>query len=163
MTKDLMEAFRLDLEPAAKPLHYKMSGLDNVWLLNGFYEEQTPYGRGIRVVDAAGLHRVLAHGIVSDKSPMTGVEVRFVRKLMGLSQNGLSRLLGCSDQRIARWEKGKTILDPSAERLIRMIVREWLGEECELMAALSELAELDEAIHGDHRLEWDEGKWRRAA
>lgn len=163
MTKDLVGAFRLDRGPAAKPFHYKMSGLDNVWLVNGFHEEQTPYGRGIRVEDADGLHRVLAHVIVSDKAVMHGAELRFVRKLMGLSQNGLSRLLGCSDQRIARWEKGQTQIDPSAERLTRMIVREWLGENCALMTTLSDLAELDEAMHRDHKLEWRDTGWQRAA
>ena len=163
MTKDLMGAFRLDMEPAVKPFHYKMSGLDNVWLLNGFREEQTPYGRGIRVEDADGLNRVLAHAIVSDKASMNPKELRFVRKLMGLSQNGLSRLLGCSDQRIARWENGKTQIDPTAERLTRMIVREWLGENCALMATLGELADMDEALHGGHRLERHSDGWRRAA
>ena len=91
MMKDLVGAFRLDMEPAAKPFHYKMSGLNNVWLINGFHEEQTAYGRGIRVENADGLHRLLAHVIVSDKAAMCGAELRFVRKLMGLSQNGLSR------------------------------------------------------------------------
>ena len=163
MTKDFVSAFRLDMEPAAKPFHYTMSGLDNVWLMNGFYEEQTPYGRGIRVADADNLHRVLAHVIVSDKSAMRGLELRFVRKLMGLSQNGLSRLLGCSDQRVARWEKGQTQIDPSAERLTRMVVREWLGEDCELMSALNDLAELDEALHGRRKLEFRDAAWRQAA
>lgn len=161
--KDLLGAFRLDMEPAARPFHYKMSGLDNVWLMNGFHEEQTPYGRGIRVEDVDGLHRVLAHVIVSDKAVMRGAELRFVRKQLGLSQNGLSRLLGCSDQRVARWEKGQTQIDPSAERLIRMIVREWLGEDCALMAALNDLAELDEAMHGGRRLEWRNSGWQQAS
>lgn len=163
MTKDLIGAFRLDMEPAAKPFHYTMSGLSNVWLVNGFHEEQTPYGRGIRVVDADGLHRVLAHVIVSDKAAMTGPELRFVRKLMGLSQNGLSRLLGCSDQRVARWEKGQTVFEPTAERLTRMIVREWLGEDTKLMAALTDLAEMDEAAHGGRTLELRDHCWRQAA
>jgi DNA-binding transcriptional regulator YiaG len=163
MTKDLLGAFRLNMEPAVKPFHYTMSGLDNVWLMNGFHEEQTPYGSGVRVEDADNLHRVLAHVIVSDKAAMRGAELRFVRKLMGLSQHGLSRLLGCADQRVARWEKGQTQIDPSAERLTRMIVREWLGENCALMATLSELAELDEAIHGGRKLEWRDAAWRQAA
>lgn len=163
MTKDQLGAFRLDRKPAAKPFHYKMSGLNNVWLLNGFHEEQTVYGRGFRVEDADGLHRVLAHVIVSDKAVMQGPELRFVRKLMGLSQNGLARLLGCSDQRVARWEKGQTHIDPSAERLVRMIVREWLGENYALKAALNELAELDEALHGGRKLEWRDTGWQKAA
>jgi len=156
-------AFKLGKKPALKPFHYTMSGLDNVWLLNGFTIEETPYGTGVRVEDADGLHRQLARVIVSDKTPMNGRELRFVRKLMGLSQNGLARLLGCSDQRVARWEKGQTAIDPSAERLLRMVVREWLGDDCDLKKALEDLAELDEAIHGERNLVREGGDWKRAA
>ncbi len=164
MMKDPVGAFRLGREPAPEPLHYKISGLDNVWLLNGFFVEETPYGRGVRVEHADQLHRVLAHTIVLDKAPMSGQEMRFIRKLMSLSQHGLARLLGCSDQRIARWEKGQTVtIDPSAERLFRMIVREWLGEGCEVKDVLERLADLDEAIHGQRTLTHDGAVWKRAA
>jgi putative transcriptional regulator len=163
MTKEPTGAFRTGDKPALKPFHYTMSGLDNVWLLNGFTIEKTPYGEGVRVEDADGLHRALARTIVSDKTLMNGHELRFLRKLMGLSQNGLARLLGCSDQRIARWEKGQTGLDPSAERLFRMVVREWLGDDCDLKAALEELAELDESLHGNRNLVREGLDWKRAA
>lgn len=163
MMKEPRGAFKQGKRPASKPFHYTMSGLDNVWLLNGFTIEETPYGTGVRVEDADGLHRELARVIVSDKTLMNGPELRFVRKLMGLSQNGLARLLGCSDQRIARWEKGQTARDPSAERLLRMVVREWLGDDCELKKTLEDLAELDEAIHGKRNLVRRDGDWKRAA
>ena len=163
MTKEPMGAFRGGQEPAPKPLHYTMSGLDNVWLLNGFVVEETPYGQGVRIEDADSLHKVLAEGIVSDKVPMSGRELRFVRKLMGLSQNGLARLLGCSDQRVARWEKAQTAIDPSAERLFRVVVREWLGDDCDVKQALEDLADLDEEIHGRRNLVRQGVEWRRAA
>ena len=164
MMKEPLGAFRAGQTPAPEPLHYTVSGLENVWLLNGFVVEETPYGRGVRIEDADGLHRELARAIVLDKAPMSGRELRFVRKLMGLSQNGLARLLGCSDQRIARWEKGHTAaIDPSAERLLRMVVREWLGDGCDVKEALEELAELDEAIHGRRNLMRDGEAWKRAA
>ena len=163
MMKDAIGAFRLDQQPAAKPFHYTMSGLDNVWLLNGFREDQTPYGRGISIEDADALRRVLAHAIVSDKATMNGKELRFLRKMMELSQHGLARLLGCSDQRIARWEKGAVGMDPIADRLTRMIVRDWLGDDCRLQAVLNELSDRDEAMHGGFRLEWHANEWRRVA
>ena len=153
-------AFRPGVEPAPTPLHYTMCGLDNVWLLNGFHPEETAYGPGVRVEDAEDLHRALAAGIVADKAPMSGQELRFIRKLMGLSQNGLARLLGSSDQRVARWEKGQP-LDPSAERLIRMVTRDWLGDDYHIRDALEELAELDEQTHARRDLMWEGSSWRR--
>ena len=67
----------------------------------------------MRVAAADELHRVLARTIVQDKVAMAGPELGFLRKLMGLSQNGLTQLLGCNNQRVARWEKGQTAtIDP---------------------------------------------------
>ena len=116
--------------PARAPIHYTMSGLEDVWLLNGFAIEHTCYGEGVRIEDADGLHRALALTIriVSDKMPMNERELRFLRKLMRLSEDDLAHLLGCSDQLIACWEEGETAIDPFAERLYRMLVREWLGD-----------------------------------
>jgi hypothetical protein len=41
-----------------------------------------------------GLHRALARGIVSDKTPMDERELRFLRKLVRLSEEDLAHLLG---------------------------------------------------------------------
>jgi DNA-binding transcriptional regulator YiaG len=163
MMKRPMGAFRADQEPAVKPLHYRMSGLENVWLMNGFVEEETEYGPAVRVEDADNLHSVLAATIVADKAQMTGPEMRFIRKLMGQSQSGIARLLGCSDQRVARWEKGQTAIDPSAERLFRVIVRDWLGQDVHITAVLEALSDLDEALHSTRHLFHDRGTWKQAA
>jgi putative transcriptional regulator len=114
--------------PARAPFHYTMSGLEDVWLQNGFAVEHTCYGEDVRIEDADGLHRALARSIVSDKMLMNERELLFLRKLMVLSRDDLARLLGCSDQRIACWEEGESTIDPFAERLYRMLVREWLGD-----------------------------------
>lgn len=114
--------------PARAPIHYTMSGLEDVWLLNGFAIEHTCYGEGVRIENANGLHRALARAIVSDKMPMDEREVLFLRELMSLSQDDLAHLLGCSGQLIASWEEGKAAIDPFSERLYRMLVREWLGD-----------------------------------
>ncbi len=38
--------------PARAPIHYTMSGLEDVWLLNGFAIEHTCYAEGVRIEDA---------------------------------------------------------------------------------------------------------------
>jgi DNA-binding transcriptional regulator YiaG len=148
---------------APAPFHFTASGLSNVWLLNGFTIEETPHGSGVRIEDVDGLHKALAHAIVTAKSAFTGDELRFLRKYLQLSQAGVARLLGLSDQSIARWEKGQGAIDPSAERLVRMVVRERLGEDPDWIEALEELAELDEATHGRLELRRDGSAWREAA
>ncbi len=145
------------------PLHYVACGLDNIWLLNGFVVSDTPYGRGVAVEDADGLHRAIAHALVSDKQPIAGQELRFLRKHMNLSQQGLANLLGSSGQRIARWEKGQSGIDPAAERLVRLLVLGWLQENRDVQKALEELADMDEALHGRRRMCHDGAGWKRAA
>lgn len=157
------EMLAADQQGANAPYHYTACGLDNVWLLNGFSREESPYGETVAVEDADGLFRALAHALVTDKRALGPQELRFLRKLMHLSQLNVAHLLGCSDQTVARWEKGQTAVDPSAERLIRLVVLDWLGADPEVTAALRDLAEQDEALHSKRVLHHDAAGWKRAA
>ena len=102
-----------------KGYRYTESGLTNVWLANGYTIRKTKYGEGVSVQNVDGLHRALARAL-SNKPRLTGTEVRFLRKEMGLSQRGLGELLGVSDQAVAPWER-KVRLPKTADRLLRLI------------------------------------------
>jgi putative transcriptional regulator len=145
------------------PFHYTASGLPNVWLFNGFVREQTPYGAGVRIEDADGLHAALAYALATDKQSFADADLRYLRKHMRLSQKGLARLLGCSDQTVARWEKGKTDIDPAAERLVRLLTLDFLGKHPDVADALTGLAEPDAARHGQRRLRRDRKAWKLSA
>lgn len=145
------------------PFHYTASGLTDVWLLNGFHVEETPEGPALRIEDADGLHDAIARSIVTAKRPIGAAELRYLRKLLCLSQANVARLIGVSDQTIARWEKAETGIDPAADRLIRFVVLEHLGEDVIVRQELLALAEQDEALHGGHRLQRLRRTWRRAA
>ena len=156
--------------PAAKPrkapeapLHYTASGLDDVWLMNGFTLEATPYGEGVSIQDADALHDTLAQVIATGNAALRPAELRFLRKHVGLSQEGMARMLGCSSQSVARWEKGQVAVDPSAERLVRFIVMEFLGKEWAMLKALEDLAQADTANPTERRLRHRAGAWKRAA
>ena len=98
---------------------YTESGLTNVWLANGYTIRKTKYGEGVTIHDMDGLHRALARAL-SNKPRLSGTEVRFLRKEMGLSQRGLGELLGVTDQAVSLWER-KGQLPKTADRLLRLI------------------------------------------
>ncbi len=61
------------------------------------------------------------------------------------------------------WEMGRTEIDPSTERLVQLLVLDFLGQEPQVRAAPDELAGLDETQHGARRLRLRGAVWRPAA
>lgn len=128
--------------------HYTESGLPNVWLANGYTLRHSKYGDGVSIRDVDGLHRAIGHAL-AHKSRLTGTEVRFLRKEMGLSQRGLGELLGVTDQAVALWER-KGQLPKTADRLLRLIYLEHQKGNPPIVKFIQELNELD--LDGAHRI-----------
>lgn len=128
-----------------KGYHYTESGLMNVWLLNGYTIRKTKYGAGVSIHDADGLHRALAR-MLANKPKLTGAEVRFLRKEMGMSQRGLGELLGVTDQAVALWER-KGRLPKTADRLLRLIYVEHDKGNAPIVSFIERLNELDQQDH----------------
>jgi hypothetical protein len=68
--------------------HYKESGLDNVFLENGFKIHKTKYGKGVSIENTEELHRVLGTWLIRLPKPLIGAELRFLRLEMELTQTG---------------------------------------------------------------------------
>ncbi|WP_285222300.1 MULTISPECIES: hypothetical protein [unclassified Lysobacter] len=62
---------------------------------------------------------------------------------MELSQKMLGQLLGCNEQAVARWEKGRSKVDAPAERLLRLFYKQAKLGEKKLAVALESLQELE--------------------
>lgn len=84
---------------------YKGSGLDGVFLSNGYKEVENTYGKGVVIEDIDGLHRAIALDVLSQKTPMTGQQFRFLRKEQELIQEEAAALFRVNVQTIANWEK----------------------------------------------------------
>ena len=90
--------------------HYTACGLDNVWLANGFTVRATKYGEGVAIEDVDGLHRLLATILVEKKGLLAGKEFRFLRVHLGLTQQGLAKLMGgVSENAVSLWERKDTV------------------------------------------------------
>ena len=142
--------------------HYRESGLDNVWLKNGFVIHKTDYGKAVSIDDVEGLHRVIGRALL-EKSKWSGAEVKFVRKEMGLSQKVLAELIGTGDQTVSLWERGKRMPE-TASRLLRALYSQRVLGNTSVKALLERLQEIDEANHDKLTLsKADRGTWREAA
>jgi putative transcriptional regulator len=108
-----------------KLYRYLGSGLPNVYLKNGYEIVETPYGEGVTIHSIDGLHAAIGAAIVNSPSPLVGYEFRFLRNELELSQKTLGKLLGCDEQAVARWEKGKSKqVNSPAERILRLLYEE---------------------------------------
>ena len=126
---------------ARKLYHFTESGLDNVWLADGFTFHRTAYGRGVSFDDIEGVHRAIARHLVETPGALDGNKVRFLRKELDLSQAALASLLGYDEQTVSRWERGVSTVPPAADRLLRALWREAHGEPLKLRDFIGSLAE----------------------
>ena len=123
------------------PLHYTASGLDYVYLMNGFSVEEDPdYGRMVTIESPDDLHKAIGLHVVTQGRNLKGPEFRFLRKQMKLTQSQLAERFGTDVQTIANYEKGKKIPTVS-ERYMRAIFLLWImppDARAELMKKIEE-------------------------
>ena len=97
------------------------------------------------------LHAKIALELLYKEGPLTGEEIRFLRKEMRLKANELAALLGVHKVTVSRWENNEEKVGPSSDRLLRYIYATRHIEE--LAAQLDELggAKVLEEIRDDAR------------
>jgi putative transcriptional regulator len=126
--------------------HYTESGLDNIFLIDGYALHKTAYGKGVSIKDTEGLHRAIGRTLVSVPRPLTGAELRFLRLEMEATQRDLAGIVGTSEQSLRLWEKhrNKPISNGSADRLVRAVYSEYIGGDGTIRRMLDRLAELNQ-------------------
>ena len=141
--------------------HYVESGLDNIWLENGYTKHQTPYGEGVSIDDLDGLHHVILRWLADTPKPLDGADLRFIRVEMDLTQKALAGLLGAEEQTLRRWEKARSSALPGpADRLLRALTMEFTGGDGSVRALINRMAELNKVEHATARLREVNGRWR---
>ena len=128
--------------------HYTDSGLDNIFLENGYSIQKTAYGEGVSIEDTDGLHRAIGEWLIQLPKPLNGAELRFIRLEMELTQKDLAGILGSTEQNVRRWEKArsKSILGP-ADYLLRALYTEYLDGRGDVRRMVDRLAQLDQLDH----------------
>lgn len=141
--------------------HYTESGLNNVWLRNGFEYHKTPYGKGVAINNVAGLHKAIALRLLKTKPQWSGAEFRFIRKELDMSQKTLAGWFGNDVQSIARWEKRGRV-PKMADRLLRMLYRESTDGNDKIMDLIKRFNDMDQQQHQKMLFSGQAGNWKAA-
>ena len=142
--------------------HYQESGLRSIWLKNGYVIKRDPdYGELVSIHDVEGLHLALGRAL-ANKPRLSGGEVRFLRKEMGLSQRGLGDLLGVGDQAVALWEKNGRV-PKTADRMLRLVYLEHVDGNTPIVETIRRINDLDERSSDRIVAEDAKGGWRAKA
>jgi len=127
--------------------HYTACGLNNVWLANGYSLKQTKYGQGVSIMDVDGLHKLLASKLVDKDGLLSGKEFRFLRVQLGLTQQGLGKLMGnISENAISLWER-KDSVPIVYDHWLRMHLIAKLKGDTRVVDAVQRIQTVDRLVH----------------
>ena len=99
--------------------HYTESGLQNVWL-KGVEIFECKCGENFAFIPyAQELHKLIAEILLKKEDQLSGREIRFLRKHMGLKAKDFAKQIGVMNVTVSRWEREETIPPITIDRLIR--------------------------------------------
>jgi DNA-binding transcriptional regulator YiaG len=105
---------------------YTESGLDNVIIRNMPVITDDAGEQVYRIPNVVGLHKLIAHCVITHQHGISPKELRFLRTEMGMTQGELGQIVKKDHQTVGRWERGETPIDENAELIVRMIACEKL-------------------------------------
>ena len=99
--------------------HYTESGLRNVWLVGVEIFECDCGERFAFIPCAQELHKLIAEILLKKEDQLSGREIRFLRKHLGLKAKDFAKQIGVRNVTVSRWEQEETIPPEPIDRLIR--------------------------------------------
>ena len=76
-------------------------------------------GNGIPDLD--GLIAAVAVTRAMQPTKLLGVDIRFMRKAIGISGKALAASMEVKPETLSRWENSKEVIGPTSEKLLRMV------------------------------------------
>ena len=125
--------------PELRDYRYTESGLSNV-VLQGIEVADCPKcGNSDAIVPRmAKIHRAIAQALAESPARLTGEQLRFLRKHLGLSGDQLGSYLHTDKTKISKWERGEDRIGPATDRLGRLLAA---ALDSELRTGVSAIAE----------------------
>lgn len=137
--------------------HYPSSGLECLYLKNGFTRHETSYGVGFSYADEDGLLKAAAVARALQGGGMAGEELRFLRSELDMTQAELGNVFNKSDQAVAKWEKGETDMKADTILAVRLLVLKMLAPDMPI-------GEIDIEAPAERKvvLSFESGEWGAA-
>ncbi len=108
---------------------YDACGLPNVTLAGVEVRRCAACGEHEVVIPAVeSLHQALATAVIERREKLLPIEVRYLRKYLGLAANELATQMGVTPETVSRWENGAQPMGAVAERLLRLMVAQTNAE-----------------------------------
>ena len=102
--------------------HYVMSGMDNVYLENIEVEECESCGQITPYIPCMPqLHKMIAESLVLKSKPLTGKEIRFLRKERRMKAKDWASLLKVEPETLSRWENEEKQPSEALDQYIRLL------------------------------------------
>lgn len=109
--------------------HYTESGLQNVWLLDVEIFD-CDCGENFAFIPCVQeLHNLIAEILLKKEDQLSGREIRFLRKHMGMKSKDFAKELGVKPVTVSRWESGDYPPSESFDRFIRLFYAATMGLE----------------------------------
>jgi putative zinc finger/helix-turn-helix YgiT family protein len=107
------------MEEAVGNYHYTECGLDNVFLREIPLYQCECGSKAPILSHIDELHRLIANIVTTRDDRMSGKELKFVRKMMGMKAIDLARKLRVTKQTISNWENEKVRMSPAYDLLLK--------------------------------------------
>ncbi len=136
--------------------HFSESGLSNVWLTNVAFSVCEKCGeRVLRLPNPLGLLKCIGECVILTPGPLSGKEIKFLRKSLFLKSSEFANLIGVTRTTVSRWENGETPPDTSIDRLIRLTYANKTNQPESVIASLLERFQKEDSAKRNPKSELD--------
>jgi putative zinc finger/helix-turn-helix YgiT family protein len=125
--------------PERRNYRYAESGLSN-FVLQGIEVADCPNcgNSDVIIPRMAKIHRAIALALANSPARLTGEQLRFLRKHLGLTGDQFGRYLHTDRTKISKWERGEDRIGPANDRLVRLLAAALDGELRPCVSAVAE-------------------------
>ena len=109
--------------------NYQERGVSNVFLGNIDVLECSACGSRVPIISRiTELHEVMAEAFALKPTPLTGEEIRFIRKQLKLTAKEFARYIGIDHTVLSRWENNRKPPGRVSDRLVRLFYFRYMEE-----------------------------------